>query len=118
MIRITDYEPGMPLSLEQTFNLVDNALEWDIVIENRMYYQVDIGDVYIDFVLSYSSGREQVDLFEGGCLRHLFVSGDDSFPFFTKRSGNPPYLLVTVKPGTHLEYYNNNSCFIHSRSLL
>jgi len=76
MIRIPDYEPGMPFSLEQTFNLVDNALEWDIIIENRMYYQVDIGDVYIDFPMSYSSGREQVDLFEGGYLRHLFVSGD------------------------------------------
>ncbi|MEA1887023.1 MAG: DUF5695 domain-containing protein [Bacteroidota bacterium] len=114
MIRVTDYQPGMPFSLEQTFSLLDNALEWDIVIENRMYYQVDIGDVYIDFPMSYSSGREQVDLFEGGYLRHLFVSGDGSFLFFTKRSGNPPYLIVTIKPGTHLEYYDNNSYFIHS----
>ena len=70
VIRVTDYEPGMPFSLEQTFSLVDDALEWDIVIENRMYYHVDIGDVYIDFPMSYSSGREQVYLFEGGYLRY------------------------------------------------
>lgn len=114
MVRYTNYKPGMPFSMEQTFSFVDDALEWDLVIENRMYYNVEIGDIYVDIPMAARPGYEQVDLFERGYLRHLFVSGDGSFLFFTKRSGNPPYLLVTVKPGTSLEYYDNNTYYIHS----
>ncbi len=114
MVRVTDYEPGMPFSLEQTFSLVDDALEWDIIVKNRMFYPVDIGDVFIDLPNSYASDRTQEGLFEGGFLRPLFISGDGSFLFFTRRSGRPPYLIVTVKPGTSLEYYQGNSYYIHS----
>ncbi|MFO7756776.1 MAG: DUF5695 domain-containing protein [Bacteroidales bacterium] len=114
MVRYTNYKPGMPFSMEQTYSFVDDALEWDLVIENRMFYNVEIGDIYVDIPMAARAGYEQVDLFERGYLRHLFVSGDGSFLFFTKRSGNPPYLIVTVKPGTSLEYYDNDTYYIHS----
>ncbi|MDZ7737829.1 MAG: DUF5695 domain-containing protein [Bacteroidales bacterium] len=114
MVRYTNYMPGMPFSLEQKFSFVDDALEWDLVIENSMYYNVEIGDIYVDIPLASRPGYEQLDLFERGYLRHLFISGDGSFMFFTKRSGNPPYLIVTVKPGTSLEYYDNDTYYIHS----
>ncbi|MFP4489017.1 MAG: DUF5695 domain-containing protein [Bacteroidales bacterium] len=114
MVRYTNYKPGMPFSLEQTFRLMGDALEWDIVIENRMWYEIEIGDIYIDFPMSSRPGFEQLDLFERGFLRHLFISGDGSFLFFTRRSGSPPYLIVTVKPGTGLEYYDDDTYYIHS----
>ncbi len=115
MLRITDYKPGMPFSMEQTFRLAGDAMEWDIVIENQMFYHVDIGDLFINIPISPASGDTQTDLFEGGYLRHFFISGDGSFIFFNKRSGNPPYLLLTVKPGTSLEYFEGSSnYYIHS----
>lgn len=114
MVKYTNYMPGMPFKLEQTFSFVDDALEWDIVIENRMWYNVEIGDIFIDLPVSSRPGYEQLDLFERGFLRHLFISGDGSFLFFTRRSGNPPYLIVTVKPGTSLEYYENDTYYINS----
>ena len=104
----------MPFSLEQSFSFVNDALEWDIVIKNQMYYRLEIADINIDFPMSSFSDRSQVGLFEGGYLRHLFISGDGSFLIFTKRSGKPPYLVMTVKPGTSLEYYDGDSYFIHS----
>ena len=114
MVQFTDYKSGMPFSMEQTFRLNDDVLEWDIVLENQMYYHVNIGDVAINFPLSYASAPTQEGLFEGGYTRRRFISGDGSFLLFTKRSGNPPYLLLTVKPGTKLEYFEESSYFIHS----
>ena len=114
MVRFTDYEQGMPFSMEQTFTLNDEVLDWDIVLENQISQSVDIGDVSISIPVRSSSGRAPVDLFEGGYLRHFFISGDGSFLFFTKRSGNPPYLIMTVKPGTSLEYFQRRDYFIHS----
>jgi hypothetical protein len=113
-IIFTNYKEGEPLSMEQTFTLNNEVLDWDIVLENKVSQTVNIGDILISIPVRSSSGREPVDLFERGFLRHFFVSGDGSFLFFTKRSGNPPYLIITVKPGTSLEYFQRHDYFIHS----
>jgi hypothetical protein len=39
-----------------------------------------------------------------GFPRHQFISGNGSFFYFVRASGAPPFLLVTVRPGTKLEY--------------
>lgn len=114
MVQFIDYKPGMPFSLEQTFGFDDDALEWDIVLENRMYYHVKIGDIYVNFPTSNAAGPTQEGLFEGGYLRHQFISGDGSFLLFTKRSGKPPYLLITVNPGTGIQHSQGSTYFIHS----
>ncbi len=114
MVQFTDYKPGMPFALEQNYSFDGEALEWDIVLENRMYYNVDIGDIYINFPTSRASAPTQEGLFEGGYLRHGFISGDGSFLLFTKRSGKPPYLLVTVKPGTGIQHSEGSTYYIHS----
>ena len=114
MVRFTDYKPGMPFSMEQTYRLAGDVLEWDIVFENQMFYNIDIADISISFPTSSASGDTQTDLFEGGYLTNTLVSGDGSFLLFSKRSGNPPYLLLTVKPGTSLEYFEGSNYYIHS----
>jgi len=113
MVQVIDYKPGMPFSLEQTFRFQGAALEWDIVLENRMFFPVEVGDVFISFPSSGAAGPTQAGLFEGGYLRHQFISGDGSFLLFTKRSGAPPYLLITVKPGTGLERMEGSNYYIH-----
>jgi len=119
VVTYKDYKPGMPFSMEQRFTLSDDVLEWDIQLENRMNYEVEIGDLAISIPSRSTSGETQTDLFERNFTRRHFISGDGSFILYTRRSGNPPYLIVTVKPGTHLEYFNSEGpgpfkAFIHS----
>ncbi len=116
MVRYTDYKEdlGMPFSLEQTFTLNGEALDWDIVLENRMNFHVKIGDLAVTIPVSSAGETTQEGLFEGGYLKHQSISGDGSFIILTKRSGKPPYLLVSVKPGTSLEYFGSNKVFIHA----
>lgn len=114
IVRFINNKQGSPFSMEQTFTLKDKVLDWDIVLENNTTQPIDIGDISISIPLRSNSGREPVNLFEKGYLRHFFVSGDGSFIFLNKRSGNPPYLMITVKPGTSLEYFQRNDYFIHS----
>lgn len=113
-VRFINNKQGSPFSMEQTFTLTDDVLDWDIVLENNTSQTIDIGDISISIPLRGNSGREPVNLFEKGYLRHFFISGDGSFIFLNKRSGNPPYLMITVKPGTSLEYFQRNNYFIHS----
>ena len=113
-VRFINNKQGSPFSMEQTFTLSDDVLDWDIVLENNTSQTIDIGDISISIPLRGNSGREPVNLFEKGYLRHFSISGDGSFIFLNKRSGNPPYLIITVKPGTSLEYFQRNEYFIHS----
>src|SRR5262249_34914553 len=50
-------------------------------------------------------GEDSKTIFEHGFLKHQFISGDGSFLYFVRASGVPPFLLVTVHPGTRFEYF-------------
>lgn len=117
-VSYTDYQPGMPFALEQKFSLNGEVLEWDIILENRMNYEVKIGDVAIDIPWNSPSGSTKKEIFEQSFSKHHFISGDGSFLVFTKPSGKPPFMLMTVKPGTKLEYYTSGEssykAYIHS----
>ncbi|MEX1010958.1 MAG: DUF5695 domain-containing protein [Balneolaceae bacterium] len=113
-LNFVEYKPGMPFALEQTFTLNDEVLEWDVVLENRMGYDVEIGDLSIQVPSANAFDDTQEGLFEGGFLRHSYISGDSSFLIFKRRSGKAPYLILTVKPGTHLEYFSGSNYYIHS----
>jgi hypothetical protein len=104
----------MPFALEQTFTIAEEGLEWDIVLENRMGYAVEIGDLSIQVPSAQASGDTQADLFEGGFLLHSHISGHSSFLIWKRRSGRAPFLVLTVKPGTSLEYFAGSDFFIHS----
>lgn len=75
-VRFINNKQGSPFSMEQTFTLKDEVLDWDIVLENNTSQTIDIGDISISIPLRGNSGREPVNLFEKGYLRHFFISGD------------------------------------------
>jgi hypothetical protein len=115
----TDYEPGMPFSLVQDFRLDGEVLEWTIELENRRAFPVRIGDLSIQVPWRTPSGPDPASIFERGFTKHQFISGDGSFLLFTRANGEPPYLLLTVKPGTSLEYFTSEGAgtfraYIHS----
>src|SRR6185295_4653090 len=75
-----------------------------IDLESAGKTAVTIGDLGISIPAQGTNGATPADIFERGFLKHQFVSGSGSFFYFVRASGAPPFLLVTVKPGTKLEY--------------
>jgi len=116
-LHYTDSIPGMPMYMKQSFKLEDGILDWNISIKNQLDFPVIIGDLAIPFPWKRPEGRNPEDIFEKGFTKHHYISGDASFIFFSKPSGNPPFLILTVKPGTQFEYFNSEGgykAFIHS----
>ncbi len=103
----TDYEKGMSLQMRQEYTLEENYLDWSLQVETKMEFPVVIGDLIIPFKWNQPDDDRQIDIFEDSFIKHHFISGDGSFLYFTKPSGNPPFLLITTKRGTRLEYFSS-----------
>lgn len=110
---------GAPVKAVETYKTDGNALDWTIDLESTGRTATRIGDLGISMPVVGPSGENPAQIFERGFLRHQFVSGAGSFFYFVRASGAPPFLLVTVKPGTKLEYAGGGGrggaqVFIHS----
>lgn len=101
-----------PLGVTETYRTNGEWLDWTIDLFARQ--PVHVGDLAVNIPVQGASGATPADIFERGFLQHKFVSGAGSFFFYTRASGAPPFLLVTVKPGTSLEYFAGNQLYIHS----
>ena len=108
------------LKATQSFATDGAALDWNIELESSGNAPVEIGDLSISIPAAGPRGEDPKEIFEHGFLRHQFISGNGSFLYFVRASGAPPFLIVTVKPGTKLEFFNSNGgrgaaqVFIHS----
>jgi hypothetical protein len=109
-----------PLKLTEQFTTDGQALDWQIKLETTTNSSAEIGDLAIQVPVVGPRGEEPKDIFEHGFLRHQFVSGNGSFLYFVRASGVPPFLIVTVRPGTSLEYFSGGAgrgsgpVYIHS----
>ncbi|MCL1908086.1 MAG: DUF5695 domain-containing protein [Holophagaceae bacterium] len=100
-----DLGMGNAIEMTQLFRLEGDLLHWTIDIVNNSKFPVEIGDLGVAFP-SRSGGQNQAALFERSFTKHAFISGDSSFLYFTRNNGEAPYYLMTVKPGTKLEYFD------------
>lgn len=123
VVTFTSGATDSPLRVLQTFKTGGAALDWDIKLEAAKGSSVEIGDLAINIPAPGPRGEEPKEIFERGFVRHQFISGNGSFVYFVRASGVPPFLIVTVKPGTKLEYFGsagpgggrgNAQVFIHS----
>src|SRR5262245_43190784 len=109
-----------PLRIVETYKTDGQVLEWTIDLESIGPRAVHVGDVAISIPVAGPTGENPQQIFERGFLRHKFISGNGSFFFYTRASGAPPFLLVTVLPGTKLEYFGaaagrgGEALYIHS----
>jgi hypothetical protein len=114
----TDHIPGMPLKMIQTFRLKGGGMDWDIEIESKMSFPVTIGDLAVPLPWQRPGGADPSFIFERCFTKHHYIAGSGSFIYFTRPSGEPPFLMVLAKPGTKLEYFdtvgNEYAVFIHS----
>jgi hypothetical protein len=101
-----DAGPHNSITMTQKFSLEGDKLHWGIELENHSQFPIQIGDLapYIPWT---SGGRTQKQIFEGGFTKHASIAGDGSFLYFTKLGGMAPHYLLTVDPGTKLEYFAN-----------
>lgn len=117
--RVTYTNTGGPLSITETYRTDGKALDWIIELASNGR-AVRVGDVAITIPVAGPNGENPKQIFERGFLRHKFVSGHGSFFFYTRASGAPPFLLVTVLPGTKLEYFGaaagrgGEAVYVHS----
>lgn len=108
IISYSDYQVGMPVSMQQEYIQEAEYLDWNLRIQTKMEFPLTIGDLMIPLHWNKPNDSRQIDIFERSFIKHHFIAGDGSFLYFTKPSGSPPYLLVTTKPGTQLEYFTSN----------
>ena len=106
-----------PLVVAQTYATDGKTLDWNIDLSANS--AVHVGDLGISIPVQGPTGENPAQIFERGFLKHQFVSGAGSFFFYVRASGAPPFLLVTTKPGTKLEYYtttgrSGGTMFVHS----
>jgi hypothetical protein len=119
-VMFTNNQSDCPLKVAETFKTDGEVLDWEIALENLTNSPVEIGDLAINIPIVGPRGEDPREIFEHGFLKHQFISGDGSFIYFVRASGAPPYLIVTVQPGTHLEYFTGGfgrggaQVFVHS----
>src|SRR6266446_10780163 len=101
----TKTAPNGCLQVTQTFQTDGTALDWNIELQTATNSPVEIGDLAISVPAAGPRGEQPRDIFERGFIKHQFISGNGSFLYFVRASGAPPFLLVTVRPGTRLEYF-------------
>jgi hypothetical protein len=107
-----------PLAITETYRIDGDALDWTIDLA-AVGTAVRVGDLGISLPVQGPTGANPAQIFERGFLKHQFISGAGSFFFYTRASGAPPFLLVTTKPGTKLEYFtaggrSGGTMFVHS----
>jgi len=105
LVKYTLTDSASPLLLIQTFSTNGAYLDWDIELETTTDKSVKIGDLAINIPVVGPRGQNPPQIFEHGFMPHQFISGNGSFIYYVRASGAPPFLIVTVKPGTHLEYF-------------
>jgi hypothetical protein len=107
------------LKVVETYRTDGRVLDWTVDLEATGPSPVEVGDLGISVPSVGPWGEDPAQIFERGFLRHQFISGHGSFFYFVRASGAPPFLLVTVLPGTKLEYTagggrSGTQVFVHS----
>ena len=99
---------GKPLKMSQVYKLYEDGAELDIKIESTSSSRVTIGDLALSLPWRRPTGEEPDYIFEQCFTKHHYISGDGSFIFFTKPSGEAPYMVILPKERTSLEYFDNS----------
>ncbi len=111
-------DKNAPVTMDQRFTLNGEVLDYDITVKNTGTAPVEIGDLGIFLPWRTASGENPEYIFENCFTKHHYISGNGSFIFFTKPSGEPPFIMLLPKKGTKLEYFDGGrggyKAYIHS----
>jgi hypothetical protein len=84
-------DTNSPLRLSQTFTTDGKVLDWSIELLNPSAAAMTIGDLGIDIPSVGPTGENPAQIFEHGFVKHQFISGNGSFIYFVRASGDGPF---------------------------
>jgi len=99
-------DKGDPVTLRQSFTLAGHLLDYELEICTREGTEVEIGDLALYLPWSIARSENPDTIFERSFTKHHFISGNGSFLYFTRPSGEPPFLMILAGEGTGLEYFD------------
>jgi Family of unknown function (DUF5695) len=95
------------LSVNETFTLQDEVLEWTIVLANQGNRVVEVGDLAVPFAFAERAGARG-DIYTKKLLRHSLVAGHGSWIYWQRSNAVGPYLLMTPAGPTKFEYFDSS----------
>lgn len=98
-------KPAKALNIAQTFSLDNNALTWQIKLQNTTASTIRVEDLVLPLTYNSGGGENPIQIFEERVVKHHFISGNSSFIFWERPTGLGPYLVMVPLPGTSLEYF-------------
>ncbi len=100
------YTLGSGLTCKSTFVLDNNALHWQIAVENTGTEKVELGDVAVPLRGNddYVWDAEVTSTMR--VFMHSFVSGHGTFVYWLRPNSEPPYLLMTPRGSTSCQYWD------------
>jgi hypothetical protein len=99
------YDLGGGLRLETRFTPPPHGLDWTITVHNQGDDAVEIGDLGLPLPMhtEFKQGQPAT----AAVLKHSFVSGHGSFVFWMRSNSVGPFLLMTPRADTPLEFWDH-----------
>jgi hypothetical protein len=118
---------SMALVIETRFTVQEQAIVWNLTLQNDTDQPLEIGDLALPLPISRGGGGQRGGGRQRGggspvILKHSFVSGHGSFLFWMRSDSAGLYLTLVPTGDTHLEYWDTQgsaggrgySIYIHS----
>jgi hypothetical protein len=92
-------------AFEETYTLDRDALVWSLTLRNQSAESLEIGDLGLPLLFNTMYAKDPATTYGKRVVRHSYIAGDNSFVLLTRANGEGPFLLMTPREGTHLEYF-------------
>lgn len=83
------------LELTERFRAEPDALYWTIFIRNPTHKPIVLGDIYLPLPFNSSMRWDKEITYHERVVRHEYISGNGSFVYWMRPTGEGPYLVMT-----------------------
>ncbi|MGB7189203.1 MAG: DUF5695 domain-containing protein [Acidobacteriaceae bacterium] len=90
---------------DEEYELHGDVLLWSLTLRNVTNEPLEIGDIGLPLLFNTIYARAPKTTYQKRVIRHSYIAGDNSFIYWTRANGVGPYLLMTPRKGTHLEFF-------------
>ena len=92
--KISAVSTGSKLTLTQEFEMKKDLLEWTICLENNSESAIKFLEVSLPLLMDQYFRNDNDFKYEHCVLRHTCITGNSSYLYWEKSSGNEPILLM------------------------
>jgi Family of unknown function (DUF5695) len=99
--------PSTDLTVNQTYTLDGDVLDWNITLTNDSTRPIEVGDLAIPFTFAERAGARG-DIYTKKLLRHSFIAGHGSWIYWQRSNGEGPYLVMTPIGESKFELFDSS----------